>query len=438
MQKVYLVLAIMIFTILINGCSKTYTIEIHEKKIHSKSEKRLALFLDGTANSMKSRTNISKLYEIIANQNKDNLYLFYNSGVGTGGKFLGAMVGLGIDKDVKEAYKFLSDNYTEKSKLSIFGFSRGAYTARILAGMIYTVGIYDLNDFKNKKKIINELYSQAYEGKNRNKKTIRTKANAIIEKWKNIESVNKTIKPYENVKIDILGLWDTVEALGFIPTIEAIENKILNKKDKQNIVNPNNRYFDQICNTKKVFQALALDDNRADVFTPIILAHNYFKEKCNNPKKPNVSNIVDEVWFSGAHADIGGGYNKNNSLSGVSLNWMISKIKEADSNLLPKDTKVYENRLGYIHNAEKSLKIAYKEENRSKILKKYIDISVYKKLRIHQSVIDGLKSKNTKKDHDSKWYLAPLFKACFTQRKNQTIKIHTDNELCKKVLKVVP
>ncbi|MBU0925016.1 DUF2235 domain-containing protein, partial [bacterium] len=167
MKTILKLTIIFVLTLIFTSCSsKTYTIEIHEKDHNSKERKKVALFLDGTANDRNSRTNISKVFEIVANQNKDNMYLFYNEGVGTSGRFLGAMTGWGTDKDVKEAYSFLSDYYKSGDKLYIFGFSRGAYTARILAGMLYTVGIYDLSNFndKDKEEIISELYHDAYKG----------------------------------------------------------------------------------------------------------------------------------------------------------------------------------------------------------------------------------------------------------------------------------
>jgi uncharacterized protein (DUF2235 family) len=423
-QSIKLILIILIITFSLNGCSsKTYTIEIHPKKLTLNTPKRIALFLDGTHNDRNSRTNISKLYEIVANQNKDNLYLFYNEGVGVGNDILGMGAGLGIGKDVREAYEFLSNNYSKNSELYLFGFSRGAYTARILAGMMHTVGIYDLKVFddKDKKDIILSLYTRAYKGKDKTKSQIKSKAQEIIDEWRNLRGISKYIKPidYENTKIKIMGLWDTVEALGVVPTIEAINEKVLSKKDPQNIINPNKRYFDQVCNINHILHALSLDDNRAYVFTPIILSNNYFKKDCKCSEDINISKKVNEVWFSGAHSDVGGGYEKDNTLPGVSLNWMISEINKLDNNLLPKNIKVYEDVNGYIHNAEGGLKSFYRFEIRDDILEKYIKTkSIYGKLRLHPSVIERLEKKECKKGYNSKWYESEYFKDCFDVDKN--------------------
>jgi uncharacterized protein (DUF2235 family) len=229
---------------------------------------------------------------------------------------------------------------SKDSKLYIFGFSRGAYTSRILAGMIYAIGIYDLSPFEKKDRltISSQLYD-TYKGKNKDIKSIRQQCAGIINKWRETLSseISSNLNPDYSATIQVLGLWDTVEALGARPTLEAVNERVLGIRDPQEIINPNNRYIDQICNVKHIYHALALDDNRANVFTPIIISSDHVVSTC----KPEDSAIekVEEVWFSGAHSDVGGGYSKNDnnkkgdntdrdvSLSGISLNWMMSKIK---------------------------------------------------------------------------------------------------------------
>ena len=415
MKKVSLIFIAIAIVLFSSGCSETYTVEIHPKK-EENSIKRVALFLDGTENDFKSRTNISKLYNIIANQDLDNLYLFYNKGVGTDTK-IEAGTGLGIEKDVREAYEFLTLTYSSGSKIYLFGFSRGAYTARILAGMIQTIGIYNLKQLNkfDRKQLIKKLY-QAYKGKNKTKEIIQKRADKVILDYKK-QNIRQVYSANSNKKvIKIMGLFDTVEALGVVPTIEAIGNKLSIKKDPQDITHPNNRYYDKICKVEHIFHALALDDNRANVFTPIIMTDKDMITDCgNNEKDINISKVVTEVWFSGAHADIGGGYdyyeydddlsNKNElSLSGVSLNWMLKNISKVDKELIPKNIKVYQDINGKIHDSEKDSKFLYTRVSRVNILKKYLkEESMYEKIIIHRSVIDRLKLKN-RNGYDSKWY----------------------------------
>lgn len=432
MKRLFGIIAIFPLAALFVGCaSQPYSVELHMPVNNSNHDKQVVIFLDGTQNDRNSRTNISALSEIIKHQDKDNLYMFYNEGVGTGGRVVGAGSGWGIDEDVATAYAFLSKYYSQPSKLYIFGFSRGAYTSRILAGMIYAIGIYDLNSFSqdDRIKIARDLYS-AYKGKHKTVPDIQKAANTIVNTWKadlNNTAFSVVKNKYDNVQIDILGIWDTVEALGVVPTIEAIQTKVFGTKDPQNIINPNERYIDQICNIRHVYHALSLDDNRANVFTPIIMSSKYAASKCNGEQDASLAK-VDEVWFTGAHADIGGGYTKDEynqddkkqvdkdvSLSGVSLNWMLAKIKKVASDLLPKYASVYANPLAYVHDAENG-DAKYAREERDDILLKYIRLSRYEKLRIHRSVLQRLARTTEERKHmgyDSKWYEQVEFKDCF-------------------------
>jgi T6SS, Phospholipase effector Tle1-like, catalytic domain len=332
---------------------------------------------------------------------------------------------MGNRTDVKQAYSFLSQYYDKESSLHFYGFSRGAYTARILAGMIYTVGIYDLKHLseEQREKIIDKLYD-AYKGGNiflneeKSFKAIRNDSRDVINEW----SDGKIFLISDNVKIKVMGLWDTVEALGVTQTIESIKDTF-GIEDPQKIENPNKRYFDQICNIENTFHAIALDDNRANVFTPIILTGHEVIRRCedNLSMKDRIANQiihVDEVWFSGAHADVGGGYKlvsekgkitEDNSLSGVSLNWMLSKIKTVDTKLFPVNFNVYENILGFIHDAESYPLVnnaLYKNGTRANIIKKYLDVSNYNTMKIHTSVVDRLNKKIDNNNYNSKWYLS--------------------------------
>ena len=315
-------------------------------------------------------------------------------------------------------------HYNTDSKISLFGFSRGAYTVRILAGMLQTVGIYDLRQLDKEKRysLISELYNFAYKGKNRNREKIQSAASCLIKNWQENENIkinhiypnskNKSIE----IPIDILGLWDTVEALGVVPSREAIGDKYFGKEDKQEFVNPNKNYYDKICTIKNVFHALSLDDNRAFVFTPIIMTNKRMKEDCRNNTTIDIPKVVNEVWFSGAHADVGGGYKykkgEDNTLSGVSLNWMIKNISNVDNQLIKKGTTVSENIFATIHNPEKDLKVAYRRGARPGILNKYLDRSEYSSIRIHQSVINRIENE---KESANKypWFKNKYSKKCF-------------------------
>jgi uncharacterized protein (DUF2235 family) len=114
MKSILLVIYLLAVGILLSACASTYTIQIHPSIKQAESNKVLALFLDGTQNDLDSRTNVSTLSQITKHQNRDNLYIFYNEGVGTDSRIIGAGTGWGISKDVAEAYTFLSEYHSKE------------------------------------------------------------------------------------------------------------------------------------------------------------------------------------------------------------------------------------------------------------------------------------------------------------------------------------
>src|SRR5262245_59688939 len=107
--------------------------------------KRLAIFLDGTWNDPSSRTNVVKLFDLVAPRGADDVVQksYYDAGVGTKwyNKLRGGTVGAGLSKNVRQAYSWLLENYADGDEVYIFGFSRGAYTARSLGGLIAGCGL---------------------------------------------------------------------------------------------------------------------------------------------------------------------------------------------------------------------------------------------------------------------------------------------------------
>jgi uncharacterized protein (DUF2235 family) len=103
--------------------------------------KRIALFLDGTWNTVDDNTNIYRMKSLCASDVDQVVY--YSAGVGTqhGEKFTGGIFGYGLDAEVIQAYEWLVENYVEGDRVFLFGFSRGAFTARSLAGFISKCGL---------------------------------------------------------------------------------------------------------------------------------------------------------------------------------------------------------------------------------------------------------------------------------------------------------
>jgi uncharacterized protein (DUF2235 family) len=176
--------------------------------------KRIALFLDGTWNNVSANTNVWRLKSLCDCSPEQLVY--YSAGVGTqsGEHLSGGMFGIGIDKEVTDAYEWLIEHYEMGARLFIFGFSRGAFTARSLAGFISKCGLLQAGSPVS----IKQMFERYRKGT----------AISILKLAKALESdlsqEDKLIKVYsQSIPIWFQGVWDTVGSLGvplpFIPKV---------------------------------------------------------------------------------------------------------------------------------------------------------------------------------------------------------------------------
>jgi len=323
----------------------------------------LVVFLDGTNNAADSYTNVSKLYNLVTLQPDPNLRTAYIRGVGTDGFFArpaGMATGMGIGEDVREAYRFLLDNYEPRrgDKIYIFGFSRGAYAGVILSSLLNSAGLPTAADGlqKDKQAFVERIY-KAFKGE----KAISIRRAEIAEVIGGDP---------RSVEIEFVGLWDSVSALG-VPDYTV---------DYRPSVN---RYGDQICNIKRLAHVVSADDNRAQSFSPMLMTHKGLIEECDARK--SIEDTVTEVWFAGAHSDVGGSY-RNTHIGGVSLNWMIKRVPE----IIPRQTEVFSNELDATNNGEQSISFVYKAVSRP--LHTFAEQTGYNggKLKVHRSVLRRL------------------------------------------------
>ena len=345
---------------------------IKEAECYKFAKRRnIAIFMDGTSNSADSETNVARLYNLANLQQPDGAcpknYTLYVKGVGTAGpglwKNITGMTGLGIRRDVRQAYSFITEHYRgEQDKIYIFGFSRGATAARILTSLLYHAGTVDLSDncLHDKDEFIRNLYN-----------VYKKSSDVSDEKVSALnEFIGLTHSTSQPTSVEFLGLWDTVSALGFTHFGE----------DKAALPA---HYADQLCNVEKAVQALAIDDNRAKMFTPALLKENLLNA-CPN-KREKFDQIVEQAWFSGAHADVGGGY-LDTDLSGVSLNWMLERLQAHEKAkarcstnpyeqalLIPNSAGVFESPLGKSHDASANFVGGFTLQNRNRDIPEYID-----------------------------------------------------------------
>jgi uncharacterized protein (DUF2235 family) len=270
--------------------------------------KRLITCTDGTWNrpgitdrGQLVRSNVELIYNCICNGiGKDGIeqLKIYDSGVGSStfskkDQILGGMAGAGIDKNIKDVYKFLMLNYTVGDEIYLFGFSRGAYTARSLAGFIRNCGILKPENI--------HLVDEAYE--------LYRDRNAYTQPDSDLMKGFKNKFCFENITpIKFIGVWDTVGSLG-MP---------FRSKRKYNL----ERYkFHDVKISSTIdfaYHALAIDERRS-IFSPTLWE---LSDTVKN--NPNHKQIMEQRWFAGVHCNVGGGY-VDCGLSDAALKWLIDK-----------------------------------------------------------------------------------------------------------------
>lgn len=245
---------------------------------------------------------------------------WYDAGVGTNwyDRLPGGVFGVGLSQNIRDGYKFLSDTYDDGDAVFIFGFSRGAYTARSLVGLIRNSG----------------LLPKGLAGANANSPQMMEAYNLYRNRADDPESQRaKQFRASRNapvIKIKFLGVWDTVGALG-IP-VDAFAD--FNRSEFE--------FHDTELSgiVENAFHAVAVDEHREP-----------YRVTLWDPKeKPNQS--VEQRWFVGAHADVGGGY-PSRDLSDIPLKWMQEKAKECGLVLDPRGIPAIAgaNVLGELHDS---------------------------------------------------------------------------------------
>lgn len=272
--------------------------------------KRLVVCCDGTWNELsRYPTNVAKLAQSVKpfaqttdSHEKIAQIVYYQPGLGTKwyDRIPGGAFGWGIDYNIQQAYEFLCFNYEPGDEIYLFGFSRGAYTARSLAGMIYCSGLLKRNWIGK----IEQAYA-LYRDRHDETKPSRKLATDFRS------SYGVHIDGDNQIPITLLGCWDTVGSLG-IPNLSHLLP--LNE-----VINQRYRFHDHQLNRKiqTALHAVAIDERRKvfDV-TPM--------EKSPN----NRHQIVRQVWFPGGHGCVGGGTPQHRGLSDNALRWIVESIAD--------------------------------------------------------------------------------------------------------------
>ena len=267
--------------------------------------KRIITCSDGTWNKPNqedegviSPSNVSKFHDLISDAGSDGIIQkhIYYEGVGADwyDSIAGRIFGIGIKKNIIDAYKDITNNYEQGDEIYLLGFSRGAYTARSIAGFIRNSGLLKKEYLDDKLKEAFELYKRRDDNSSPESEEAQNFRQAYC---------------YDNVRIKFIGVWDTVGELGIpIEMFDEINKDVLNC-----------RFYDVQLSSyvDYAYHALAIDEHRKP-FLPTLWEQQESARQAGQ--------IMEQVWFVGAHSDVGGGYNEN-GLSNCTLHWMIEKAK---------------------------------------------------------------------------------------------------------------
>lgn len=337
--------------------------------------KNLILCADGTGNlgGTTPDSNVYRTYHLVERGDPSQPQLtYYDNGVGTSSNtywraFTGAF-GFGFKRNVLELYEFLARNYDDDDQVFLFGFSRGAAEVRALSGLIAAAGLVDGR--KLDKESLDNKIKEAYRHYKHKKPGLLFSSHGVIE-------------------LTFIGVWDTVSALGFPQhwRIAGIVSPVLNLFfhgldwicDKTFFAHGFYNY-ELTPNVRHAYQALAIDDERLS-FEPKI-----WTESGDEKTK------VEQVWFAGAHSNVGGGYGRA-GLSHIALEWMLSKSEPLGLKLKPgalQEVHAKANAHGRLYNERNGLGVFYRYYPRfiADLCTKKIPHST--RIKIHASVFERM------------------------------------------------
>jgi uncharacterized protein (DUF2235 family) len=278
--------------------------------------KRIVLSFDGTWNApgddgdigRRGNTNVVKLHQaILERDGGTEQRAWYQPGVGTRwyDRFRGGVLGVGLSRNLQDGYRHLAETFEDGDQVFVLGFSRGAYTARSLCGMIRNVGLVRAGGL-GPRRLRDRIHDAESIYRTRDEGADTPQAVAFREAHS------------REIEIHFLGVWDTVGALGVpLSSFAAFNRRFYDFHDTElsGIV-------------RHAFQAVAIDEHREPYAATLW-------EPRRKPKQ-----VMEQVWFAGAHANVGGGY-AGNPLSEVALAWMAGNARRCglalDHALLPSE-----------------------------------------------------------------------------------------------------
>lgn len=299
----------------------------------ARTPRNLVLCLDGTRNEPEAGlTNVTRLYDIAVKD--DQQLVYYDPGVGTMGarsaitgvgktltRVAGMVIGYGIKENIEEAYRFLMDHYRPGDQVFLIGFSRGAYTARALAGMLRTVGLLrpgadPLIPYALK------LYAQGgHHGQDAEKEKQYWELRAEFNR-----KFGNPAFPYRFARqVAFLGAWDTVKTVGWLNLKAQFEQARW-------------PFTRKLTNVERGRHAIAVDERRRP----------YPEYRFHQDEVNKRDGRLREMWFAGVHSDVGGVF-EDHRLSDIALQWMTDEAVLAGLRI---DEEAYERHVTVARGSE--------------------------------------------------------------------------------------
>ena len=347
----------------------------------------IVLASDGTGNAAGkgNNTNVWRICQALdrhesksANSGRREQIYFYDDGVGTESfkplRLLTGALGIGLSRNIKQLYMSLVRAYEPGDRLYLFGFSRGAFTIRSLAGLISRCGIVDRRHAAcSSEEALREqvdrafdLYRQSHYGND------ASLASAFKQEF-GVTVPDASSVEAKDIPIQFIGVWDTVGAVGVpFDGLRWLVDRVFPLK-----------FHDQGLSDRvmRACHALAIDDERK-TFHPTLW---------DEGDHPN----VHQVWFTGMHSNVGGGYPRQ-GLAHISLYWMMEQAQIEGLRFYPEAVREARNRsnaLAKLYDSRSGLSAYYRYKPRD--IRKLCQDHCKGKLRLHESVVDRVLSFST-------------------------------------------
>ena len=284
-------------------------------------ERNLVICCDGTSNEFgRKNTNVVRLLQCLE-RDSDRQLIYYDPGVGTlpdpnrvtnlgksWSKIIGLAFGHGLTSDVMEAYAFLMETWQSGDRVYVFGFSRGAYTSRVLTGLLRNFGLMPRGAHNILPYVIKGYRALS-------DRAARDKMSVLEETYQDFRRTfarpaSSPDDQEHHFPVHFLGVWDTVSTVGWVWNPKSFRNTALNPS------------------VQFARHAIAIDERRVFFRQNRLVARQSNQDSVEVAKMDGVPRLI-ECWFPGSHSDVGGGHAaKEDQLWPLSLEWMLREAEK--------------------------------------------------------------------------------------------------------------